>query len=157
MFNATFDFTGVENITNDIKDLPKQFEDAMLATAVDIEQQYIPQLAKYPPNRAKHPFQFATPKSRRYYFYLVNSGQVNTDGYGYVRNGGYAKSWRVDVSNNGNEYTVTVESTFPAAKYVGGNRQVAGHRNTGWQLYEPILAQIDEFASKQFFETVTNV
>lgn len=155
MYTATFDFSSVDAITRDIDNLESTFESSMLDTAIDIEQTYIPQLAQYPPNRAKHPFQFATPKSRRYYFHLVNTGQVNTDSYGYVRSGRYGQSWNVDVSQSGNEYIITVENTFPAAIYVGGSRQVGGHANTGWILYQPILDQIDEFASRQFFETIS--
>ncbi len=32
------------------------------------------------PRQAVHPFQFNTAKSRRYYFWLVKTGRVNTDG-----------------------------------------------------------------------------
>jgi hypothetical protein len=155
-YEGTFDFSAIDEINKDIADIGDTFKDAMLDTAIDIEQTYIPQLSAYPATRAKHPFEFTTPKSRRKYFAMIRNGEVRTDDYGYVRNGGYGKSWRVEATENGNEYTIEVFSTFPASKYVGGANQVAGHRNTGWILYAPILAQIDEFANRQFFEVVTD-
>lgn len=153
-YNAVFDFSGIESMTQDIDNLNDVFNDAMLDTAIELEQSYIPRLREYPDTRAKHPFQFATAKSRRYYFYLVNNGLVPTDGYGYVRNGGYADSWNVDVSQSGNEFSISLYSTFHAAKYVGGDRQVQGHTNTGWIKYNPILNEASEFANRAFFETV---
>lgn len=153
-YSQTFDFSGLDAIQNDIQSIEDTFADAMLDTSVDIENTYLPKLKEYPPTRAKHPFEFATPKSRRYYFHLVRTGQVRTDGHGYVRNGGYANSWRVDIEQSGNEYTIRVHSTFPASQYVGGNRQVPGHRNTGWVRYEPILDDISDYADRQFYETV---
>jgi len=155
-YNAVFDFSGIEDIQQNITDIGDVFSNAMLNTAIELEQIYIPRLREYPDSRAKHPFQFATAKSRRYYFYLVNNGLVPTDGYGYVRNGGYANSWNVDIDQTGNEYRVTLYSTFPAAKYVGGERQVPGHTNTGWIKYNPILAEAGDFANRQFFEIVSS-
>lgn len=153
-YEAIFDYSGIEEINKDIADLQDTFKESMLDTAIEIEQIFIPRLSAYPATRAKHPFQFATPKSRRKYFAMIANGEVRTDGYGYVRNGGYGRSWRVEASENDSEFTIEVFSTFPASIFVGGNRQVQGHKNTGWILYPPILAQIDNFASKRFFETV---
>jgi hypothetical protein len=144
-YEATFDPSDYINPKKEVEGLQDTFSENLLKVATQIEDDYIPLLAQEPTNRAVHPFQFATPKSRRYYFYLVNSGQVQTDDYGYVRTGGYANSWRVDLEVSGTEYTLSVYSTFPASQYVGGLKQVKGHANTGWIQYHPILSDIEVF------------
>lgn len=144
-YTGVFDFTDIVDMQKEIDGLEDKFANNLLKVATQVEDDYLPLLQQYPQQRAKHPFEFATPKSRRYYFYLVNSGQVKTDSYGYVRNGGYARSWNVDLEQNGTTYTLTVSSSFPAAQFVGGLRQVPGHANTGWIKFQPILADIDTF------------
>jgi len=119
--------------------------------------QQLEPLKEYPTNRAKHPFAFATPKSRRYYFYLVSTGQIRTDGYGYVRNGGFARSWGHQVEQSGDDYTISIGSSFNAAKWIVGDRQVPGHRNTGWKNVNPYLTQlvreIDDQVTDEYEET----
>lgn len=144
-YEGEFDFTDVVSLQKQIGDTENVFAENFLKVGTQIESDYLPLLRQYPETRAKHPFQFATAKSRRYYFHLVKSGQVNTDGYGYVRSGGYADSWRVDVDQNGTVFSISVYSDFPASQYVGGLKQVLGHRNTGWIRYQPILADISTF------------
>ena len=151
---AVYDFAGLDDILDDIKQLPDVFEDAMIEVGVEVETRYVPSLALYPATRAVHPFQFATPKSKRKYFALIREGKVRTDSYGYVRNGGYGKSWSVEIEQDGTGVTLSVRTSFPAAIYVGGKRQVPGHRNTGWIQYEPILDEIHSFADLRFYQIV---
>lgn len=118
-------------------------------------------MSKYP-RQAVHPFQFATAKSRRYYFYLVRSGKVRTDGKRYVRNGGYGKSWQVLSDYSGGVYRVAIVSDFKAARYVGGTlvrnlqqarqSQVAGHSRTGWQLSAKVAQKWYEILGVDFLE-----
>lgn len=144
-YTGTFDFNDIANIKKDIEEQEVKFADNLLKVATQIEDDYLPLLQNEPQQRAVHPFQFASPKSRRKYFAMIANGEVEVDDYGYVRNGGYAKSWIVDLEQNGTEYTLSVYSTFPAAQYVGGLRQVQGHANTGWIQYQPILSDISTF------------
>lgn len=87
--------------------------------------------APYPPP-AIHPFVFATARSRRWYFANVRAGNIPTDGRGYVRSGALGQAWRVLVDRRQNEGFLTVKNVASSAIYVFGNRQVPGHRNTGW-------------------------
>ena len=149
-YEATFDLTDIKKIKDDIEQIQDKFGENFLKVGTQIEDDYLPLLQQEPSQRAVHTFVWshdkaANDRARRKYFYLINSGQVNTDGYGYVRNGGYANSWRVEIDQNGTEYSISVFSTFPASKFVGGLRQVPGHEKTGWVKYQPILADIDTF------------
>jgi hypothetical protein len=175
-YGADFDFSGVDTITDEIDELPSVFADAMLNTSIVIERQYLPRLQEYPPPRDDRPFRFATPKSRRYYFYLIKSGQVKTDGKHYIRTGGYAKSWVVDVAQNGEVFQIYVGARqqapkggvtignrsftggqflpFKVMEYIGGDLQVPGHKDTGWTLYHPILDEISAYMDRAFFEAV---
>lgn len=113
-------------------------------------------MAEYP-SQAKHPFEFATPKSRRYYFWLIKQGKINTDGTRYIRNGKLGKSWSFEVKTNKRGVAMVIQTSAKMARYVGGTMaiskpslarqaQVAGHRNTGWQPFvdrlNPLLDSI---------------
>lgn len=143
-YTGEFDLTDIKRQQQDIEQIEPKFSENLLKVATQIESDYLPLLQQYPQEAVK-PFAFKTPKSRRYYFYLISIGAVNTDGQKYIRTGGYAQSWRVDLDQSGATYTLSVYSDFPAAQFVGGLRQVPGHQNTGWMKYQPILADIGTF------------
>lgn len=82
-------------------------------------------LAPYP-GPTHHPFEFATDRSRRYYF-ASRKGKLP-----YPRTGDLGRAWRVDIDRRRNDGMIAVRNTSPAAIYVIGAFQVAGHRNTGW-------------------------
>lgn len=107
-----------------------------------IEADVVALLAPYP-GPAVYPFQFATDRSRRYYFWRFK-GQIP-----YPRSGAMAAAWMVQTTAlNGNFLTrlvgfvrqqqsggmiiITISNDDPAFIYVYQPRQVAGHRNTGW-------------------------
>lgn len=120
--------------------IPEFLAEEVLAVAAEQEAAIVDDLSSVP-GKAAMPFEFATPKSRRYYFYLVNSGQVPTDGQHYVRQGGKPYGWYVDVGDD--PLIIEIGNTWPQAKWVYGNltqkpdSRVPGHINTGWQLAKP--------------------
>ena len=153
-YDATFDFSAIIEQQQDIEALPKVFETAMLKTAIDVEQTYLPRLQATPPERGSEKFRFTTPKSRRKWFQMLKDGEVRTDGKHYIRTGGYVKAWRVEFEQAGNEYRIELFNNTPAAKYIGGERQVPGHSDTGWVKYHPYLDEVAEFSNRRFFNAV---
>ena len=99
----------------------------------------LPQIKRYPPNEAVLPFEFATDKSRRFYFAVIvprHGGRGR-----YQRTGGLQQSWTVERSRGKGVYRATLSSSKTWAQFVVGNlmkqRQVPGHRRTGWELIAP--------------------
>lgn len=103
------------------------------------------------PGPAVYPFQFATDKSRAFYFWQFK-GEIP-----YLRTGMLRDSWTFDISSSGTpgrfaglfgavtgNIRVVLVNTDPASIYVYGPRQVPGHRNTGWTAptREKVLADI---------------
>lgn len=91
------------------------------------------------PGPVVHPFQFSTPKSRRWYF--ANKVPKGSKGGSYVRKGKPPLGWavRIDFRLEGGE--IIIYQQWNKAKYVYGRRahyptfdqrQVPGHFNTGW-------------------------
>lgn len=114
------------------------------------------------PRPAVHPFRFATPKSRRYYFWLVRQGLVPTDGKRYIRSGRLARGWKAELSIRRGEFRIAIYNPARAGQYVYGTlvksvadarrRQVAGHRITGWPLASPIVREIVDEVDAEFRE-----
>lgn len=90
-----------------------------------VEQDVQTFVAPYP-GPAVHPFQFATAKSRRWYF--ANFKQRGP----YVRSMKLFQSWSVRVSSTIRQDLITIQNLRPESKFVYGPRQVPGHRRTGW-------------------------
>ena len=72
--------------------------------------------------------------SRRFYFWLITSGVFSgaTDGKHWIRSGETENSWQTQISFGTFTGKFTLFTKNPAAKYLYGPWQVAGHRNTGW-------------------------
>lgn len=102
-----------------------------IATVVKPEVESLVQsrLAPYP-GPAVLPFEFATVKSRRWYF--ANRVPSGSKKGRYQRTGDLAQEWIVEVDRRRNEGFMSVRNTDPAAIYIFGNRQVSGHARTGW-------------------------
>lgn len=94
---------------------------------------FLDELRTTPPP-AKHPFAFATPKSRRWYFYAIHAGLIRTSGGRYQRTGALAAGWRVDITLGDDAVVLSAANPVRSQKWVTGKRQVPGHRNTGWPL-----------------------
>lgn len=124
-----------------IDTIDKVFFGIVEETQRESEDRDLAEISVEPNNRAVHPFEFATAKSRRWYFAQIRKGKIKTDGYGYVRSGAYKKSWQILVEHQGDSFKVRYRSTAKASTYISGKRQVPGHRNTGWLYVPPILNQ----------------
>jgi hypothetical protein len=88
-----------------------------------------------PPGPPSSPFEFATEKSARFYFWLITSSVFSaaSDGSHWIRSGELENSWQVEVSYGALSARISVISMNWAAKYVYGPKyQVQGHANTGW-------------------------
>lgn len=97
----------------------------------DIKPHFLADL-QYEPGPAKMPFEFETEKSRRYYFWLIKQGKVNTANGHYVRTHKLSKGWKVGVSADDELIVISAENKMKYEQYVTGPRQVRGHANTGW-------------------------
>jgi hypothetical protein len=149
---------GLEALLDANQKLVQEVADDLLPYA----QAFVTKRLGVVPRPAVHPFQFATPKSRRYYFYLVKTGRVPTDGKRYVRSGKLPNGWRVQLLVKGGEFRIGIFNPARAAQYVYGTlvkdvgrarrRQVAGHRNTGWILASPIAREIVDELDAEFRE-----
>lgn len=102
-------------------------------------------LAPYP-GAALYPFQFATARSRRYYFWRFK-GQIP-----YTRTTRLAQSWITAIGGGldagplsiigalvrqtsvAGTLQLVIANTDPASRYVYPTNQVPGHHNTGWNL-----------------------
>lgn len=84
-------------------------------------------LAPYP-GPVVHPFEFATAKSRRYYFAVI----LPKNGGAYVRTMLLFNSWSVDLIYGIDNDRLFIYNAQTYSKYVYGPRQVKGHFNTGW-------------------------
>lgn len=86
-------------------------------------------LAIYPGD-VVHPFEFATAKSRRWYFAnMVPSGSERGK---YRRTDALKLAWRVIIDRRRTDGLITIRNIHPAANYIIGEFQVPGHRVTGW-------------------------
>jgi hypothetical protein len=91
-----------------------------------VEQRVDTEIAPYP-GPVSRPFEFSTPKSRRWYF--ANKKVP------YSRTGEVGRSWEVKTDLRQSEGQITIRNFHRASKWVFGIglfRQVPGHRNTGW-------------------------
>lgn len=140
------DFTTLE----DVNTFTENTESVLLDVANEVQERnkdtVLRVMSEYPQSLAKHPFEFATAKSRRYYFWMISQGMVNTDGTRYIRTNKLAKSWKFEVITNKRGVGFIVKTNAKMARYVGGTMaiskpslaqqsQVAGHRRTGWQTW----------------------
>ena len=116
-----------------IEALPQLMLQAAEKTKKVIEPPWL-QEAQYYPGAAKLPFDFATPKSKRYYFAVIAKRFPGR----YVRSGKLKQSFfmRLLQHEKGIDFVLGTDSDI--AKWVVDSfdrrrrYQVAGHRNTGW-------------------------
>jgi len=141
------------NVENQLDELDEVAGELFAEVGEDISPHVLDDLRYYPPP-AKHPFDFATPKSKRFYFWAVGTGQIPTSGGRYKRTGGLGEGWRIRIGKRKGAYEFVIENVAknfqgkPFAKYVVGSfdvrrgpkYQVPGHRNTGWPLVAPTVS-----------------
>lgn len=141
MIRATplFDTREIENLIAFLDAYP---ELATEAVSDALKREVIPPLLselRHVPGPSKHPWAFATAKSRRWWFYAVRAGLVPTDGERYVRSGKLMAAWKVRISVDDDTVVLSAENKNKAIRYVTGDRQVRGHKNTGWPKHGPTI------------------
>lgn len=137
------------DVLDAVKEIPRRVDPA-LADYVDREirpalEHFIDVRVSRYPGPVKHPFVFATARSRRAFFASNGFGR----GIPTKRTGQLKKSWRLRIDRRQNEGYITLTNVASYAGYIYGSgnvlasyRQVPGHRNTGWgeDLDEDLLA-----------------
>ena len=94
---------------------------------------------RFEPPPAIHPFVFATPKSRRWYFWALSEGKISTDGSRYKRTHMLSQAWKVGLTVGDNAIAMFAANPRKETKFVTGKRQVPGHRNSGWPLHDTTI------------------
>ena len=82
---------------------------------------------RYYPRPAVLPFQFATAKSKRWYFWAVRTGKIKTSNGRYQRTGDLGRAWKVDIFFGDGAVGMSVANKRKEVKWVTGKRQVPGH------------------------------
>lgn len=93
----------------------------------EVQRDVVDLMAPYPAG-VKHPFKFATAKSRRAFFATNGFGR----GIPTTRSNQLHDSWDTQITDRHNGSLIRVVNLKPYSKYVYAPRQVPGHRNTGW-------------------------
>jgi hypothetical protein len=107
----------------------RSFNQDLQTTVRPALQQTVTRLLGVDPGAVHVPFEFATDKSRRFYFARFK-GRIP-----YTRTGAILAGWLVEIPRSGEKSYVVVYNKVPAAQYVYGTplqRQVPGHRATGY-------------------------
>lgn len=104
------------------------------------------------PGPVSRPFEFATDKSRRWYFANRKAP--------YRRTGQIERGWQARLDRRLTEGQLTIINIYPAAGYVYGPgnpsasyRQVPGHRRTGWgRGFDALFRQLEAYATDVLIE-----
>ena len=123
-----FDAQVLEALKQALIDSPKQFYQVVNDKILPQAQTRLDAGLNADPGPVHIKFEFATPKSRRYYF---ANFQVP------YRRTGNVRKWRIILKAfSGQVVEITIENEMPYAKYVFGDaqglHQVPGHAATGW-------------------------
>lgn len=139
------------DVLDAIADLPRRSEETFTntldSTVQQPMQQTVESLFGQYPGPVVHPFQFATDKSRRWFF--ANIGH-------YTRKGKPPLGWtvQIDMRRTGSEFIIF--NQWPESLYVYGGvsqRQVPGHERTGWgRDFETAAALAQEEATNKLIE-----
>lgn len=144
----------LEAIQSQARKTPKLMETAFRRSSQRVTRRLLDELTAEP-RPAVHPFGFATPKSKRWYFYALRAGLIPTDGRRYKRRGVISKAWKITVKPTLEGGEAALENSQEGAQYVYGPRQVPGHKLTGWPsietLQEKYQAQLNDVAIETWY------
>src|SRR3990167_3552618 len=102
-------------------------------------------IAVEPARRAVHPFVWSpnpqkNARARRKYFALIRAGEIQTDGYGYIRSHKLRDGYVVRMFINGTETLIEVRNKENRAyRWTKGKQQIIGHAVTGWVQDAPVI------------------
>lgn len=133
------DLTAFDNLDLFLEAFPNLFEDSVRSIFDAYIAPGMLSELRYYPGPAKLPFEFATAKSKRYYFYAVRKGIIKTSGGRYVRTGALAAGWKAEITIDDNAIAISASNNAKAARFVTGKRQVPGHQNTGWPRHDATI------------------
>ena len=133
--NLVLDTSALTDLKTALAESPKKFYAVVNDRILPIAQRQLDALLNALPGPVKYPFQFATPKSRRYYFANFNVPYKRT---------GAVRKWRIVLKAfTGLTVEMTFENSAPYAKYVYGDAkgsfQTPGHAHTGWLNASTVL------------------
>jgi hypothetical protein len=148
-------FTLNQQLGGKLKDLPPKIKSnfkTKLRTKLRPElEELANSLLNVEPGPVSEPFEFGTPRSKRYYIILVKKNPGLTDGQHWKRRGLEQEAFRIMIRDYVRADLISLvniqrQSTgtepYPA-RYTYGPWAVAGHINTGWpallQRATPIL------------------
>ena len=132
----TIDRLGLLTRGSAILDAQRDFTRALAAHGLPKTQAAIDAALNADPGPVVWPFEFATERSRRWYFANYETRLP------YQRTGSMRR-WKAlirDVSDSG--FVVLLRNEEEGAIHVFGPRQVPGHRKTGWPMYQSRLMDL---------------
>lgn len=129
------DASALNALRQAVADSPREFYNIVNRTLLPQAQRRLDRALNEAPGAVVRPFQFATDKSRRYYFATHKGGYRRT---------GAVLQWRIVLQAfSGRTVDITFENAAPYAKWVFGDakgaHQVPGHRRTGWKNVGTVL------------------
>lgn len=141
---VSIDDTVLKRLRDAIQSSPRDFYTVVSRQVLPAAQKRLDEALNTPPGPVRYPFEFASAKSRAYYFATHEPPYVRT---------GEILQWRVILmAYSGQRVEMRFENPSPVAPYVFGPRQQPGHRNTGWKnadaelpaMTEAVLADLAE-------------
>lgn len=143
-----YDIRPIEQARLFIELFPDLLQDEVIAAFNRDIRPFLLAGLQYEPGPAKMPFEFASEKSRRYYFWLVSQGKVKTANGHYVRSHKLSKGWRVGISADEDIVVMSAENRVKYERWVSGPRQIRGHAATGWVQRQKTIAFWTEAAAE---------
>lgn len=159
MINTTVvrETRGSDTLDLFLEAFPGLLEDELTAAFDSQIKPFLLDELRYYPRPAVLPFEFATAKSRRWYFWAVRTGLIKTSTGRYQRTGDLARGWRVDIVFGDGAVALSVGNKRKEVKYVTGKRQVPGHANTGWPKHEQTILFWQQAAADVADQTIANL
>lgn len=124
-----------------IEDFEDTLEEDALEAAVKLEAELLEIYYTAKP-RGNETFVWSTnaianAKARRYWFWAINSGKIQTDGNHYLRQGKPPYGAKVEVERDAsNRVIISVVQTWDKSSLVFGlmreDTRIPGHKDTGW-------------------------
>lgn len=143
-----FDVQVLNALKQALVDSPKQFYAVVNQHILPVAQARLDDILNRDPGPVAIPFQFATPKSRRYYFANFQVPYKRT---------GNVRKWRIILKAfTGQVVELVFQNDAPYAQYVFGDaqgaHQVPGHARTGWINAAGVLVQQTEMVLNDLSE-----
>lgn len=143
--DSVADFKRIDGLIDFAQHYPNRVATVVQTTFNEKSPELLTLLQASPQRRAVHPFVWSlnpvrNERGRRGFWARVRSGEIKTDGYGYLRTGGLAAAYAVDVTVVDNEVLTFIRNKANRSyRYTKGAWQIPGHVATGWQKDKPVI------------------